>query len=301
MVYTRQNIQLHNCDNMQIFEKLENESIDVILTDPPYLYLKKQKLERNFNEEFFLKECKRVLTKDGFIALFGRGTSFYRWNVILAEMGFCFKEEIIWDKSLSASPLLALSRIHETISLHTKGKGIINKVKIPYIEMKHNNINSIANDIKRIRIALKNTKSFEKLEKYLIDGVRSYDRLRKSNYNVTIGSDIKVIDRAVSVLHMIEEGLVEKSIINIMRDHYNTIHPTQKPVRLLERILELIIPKDKEREQITIFDPFGGSFSTMEAVYNMDMTGISCEIDKEYFENGKNRIKKLYPKQLKIF
>ena len=69
----------------------------------------------------------------------------------------------------------------------------------------------------------------------------------------------------------------------------------------LERLLALVIPKDKPKEEITIFDPFGGSFSTMEAVYNMGMKGISCEIDKEYFDLGKERIEKLPPHQTALF
>lgn len=62
--------------------KLESESVDIICIDPPYLYLKKQKLEREFNEHTFFEECKRALKKGGFIILFGRGVSFYRWKAI---------------------------------------------------------------------------------------------------------------------------------------------------------------------------------------------------------------------------
>ena len=116
-------IQLFNCDNSELMEKMEDESVDVILTDPPYLYLKNQKLERPFDEQLFFSEWKRVLAKNGFIVMFGRGTSFYRWNTILADFGFTFKEEIIWNKSYNTSPLMALSRIHETVSIFTKEKG----------------------------------------------------------------------------------------------------------------------------------------------------------------------------------
>ena len=42
-------------------------------------------------------------------------------------------------------------------------------------------------------------------------------------------------------------------------------------------------------------------FSTMEAVYNMGMKGISCEIDEEYFEDGKKRIESLPPRQGTLF
>ncbi|KAA6304751.1 DNA adenine methyltransferase YhdJ, partial [termite gut metagenome] len=68
----------------------------------------------------FFGEVERVLKKEGFIVLFGRGTSFYRWNTILADLGFNFKEEFIWDKGYCTSPLMPISRVHETISIHTK-------------------------------------------------------------------------------------------------------------------------------------------------------------------------------------
>ena len=39
-------INLYNADNLEIMAKMPDESIDVICIDPPYLYLKNQKLNR---------------------------------------------------------------------------------------------------------------------------------------------------------------------------------------------------------------------------------------------------------------
>lgn len=344
--YAQPSIQLFNCDNRILMQTLADESVDVILTDPPYLYLKNQKLEREFDEQLFFSECKRVLTKNGFIVLFGRGISFYRWNTILDDLGFTFKEEIIWNKSYNTSPLMALSRIHETVSIFTKGKGVINKVKVPYLEMKSHDLDSVIGDVKRMRSILKNTKSLDAVLSFLetnnvptssdntlstsissiiktqdrcasvMSGIKngvneksiiniydfnSSDRVHNYKNNVVASPKLKNGDRCVQVISNIIDGQNEKSIIRQVRDHYSTIHPTQKPVRLLERLLALVIPKDKPKEEITIFDPFGGSFSTMEAVYNMGMEGISCEIDKEYFDLGKERIEKLPPHQTALF
>ena len=335
-------IQLFNLDNSELMAKMEDESVDVILTDPPYLYLKNQKLERPFDEHKFFEECKRVLTKNGFIVMFGRGTSFYRWNTILDDLGFNFKEEIIWNKSYSTSPLMALSRIHETVSIFTKGKGKINKVKVPYMEMKSHDLDSVISDVKRMRSILKNTKSLDAVLAFLENNIVPTDK--ENTLSTTISSIVKTQDRCASVLNGITNGMNEKSIIRTdridcetftkfgvnadkrktgdrctnsmqsivfglneksiikqVRDHYSAIHPTQKPVRLLERLLALVIPQDKEPKDIMVADFFGGSFSTMEAVYNMGMQGISCEIDKEYYELGKERIEKLPPRQTSLF
>lgn len=357
-------IQLFNCDNSELMAKMEDESVDVICIDPPYLYLKNQKLEREFDEQLFFSECKRVLTKNGFIVMFGRGTSFYRWNTILDDLGFNFKEEIVWNKSYCSSPLMNLSRIHETVSISTKGNGIINKVKVPYLEMKGHDIDSIITDIKRLRAVFKNTKSLDAVlaflennkiesglneksiirtdrtdcetftkfgvnadkgqkgythdrctnaiqsiafglnEKSIINTTYDYnstDRAHNYKNNVVASPKLKNGDRCVYVVSNIVDGQNEKSIIKQVRDHYTAIHPTQKPVRLLERLLALVIPKDKELKDIVVADFFGGSFSTMEAVYNMGMQGISCEIDKEYFEAGKERIENLPPRQTSMF
>ena len=87
----------------------------------------------------------------------------------------------------------------------------------------------------------------------------------------------------------------ESSIIKVYYERFNRIHPTQKPVRLLERLLALVIPKDKPRNEVVVADFFAGSMSCMEAVHNMGMKGIATEIDQEYFEKGKQRIDKLQP------
>ena len=370
------NLQLYNADNLEVMATLADESIDVICIDPPYLYLKNQKLERPFDEQRFFTECKRLLTKKGFIVMFGRGTSFYRWNTILDGLGFVFKEEVIWNKSYVSSPLMPISRIHETVSILTKKEGGINKVKVPYLEMKKHDIDSIVTDIKRLKTTFKNTKSLNAVLEFLENnkvptdkdkiistsissvvktqgkyasvmagiqngindksiirndveewkegsvthnGITKADRCVSVIQGIQYGLNEKSIirnyedktferkhkitadktkdaDRCVNVIQGIGFGLNEKTIIKQARDHYNTIHPTQKPVRLLERLLALVIPKDKPRNEIVVADFFAGSMSCMEAVYNMGMKGIATEIDQEYFQAGKQRIENLSKK-----
>ena len=330
-------IELYNSDNLEIMAKMPDESIDIICIDPPYLYLKNQKLERAFDEKLFFSECRRLLTKEGFIVMFGRGESFYRWNTILADLKFTFKEEIIWNKAHCTSPLMKISRVHETITIFAKGKGTINKVKIPYLEMKGNDIDSIIGDIKRMRSIFKNQKSLKAVEDFLENNIRlnkigqdaNYlgisSKIKSENRCVTVMNSVKnglneksIIrtdrtdcqtftkfgvnadkrktgDRCANVMQSVEFGLNEKTIIKQVRDHYTAIHPTQKPVRLLERLLKLVIPMKKDK--IVIADWFAGSFSCCEAVINLQaefpekvFEFIGTEIDEEYFNLGENRI-----------
>lgn len=295
------NLQLYNADNLEIMATLPDESIDVVCIDPPYLYLKNQKLERPFDEHKFFDECKRLLTKKGFIVLFGRGTSFYRWNTILDGLGFVFKEEVIWHKGFSTAPTLPIQRFHETIAIYTKEKGSINAdVKVPYLEVKQHNIDTLVGDINRIKSALNNTKELDFMKEYLRTGHINVSKKRNDKTSgCTISKNsIGIFSIPTMCLKAIKEGMRESSIIKVYYERFKRIHPTQKPVRLLERLLALVIPKDKPREEVVVADFFAGSMSCMEAVHNMGMKGIATEIDQEYFEKGKQRIMQLQPKLL---
>lgn len=283
----------YNCDNIDLLRQMPDGVLDFICIDPPYLYLKGQKLERVFDEQLFFSECKRVLKKDGFIVLFGRGVSFYRWNTILDDLGLNFKEEIIWDKSFTSSPLMNISRVHETISIFSKGKGVINRVKVPYVEMKEHDINAMTTDINRIKASLNNTDSLNAILNFIATGNCGASGFKK--VSTSISSEVKSSDRAAITLKSIVNGLNEKTIIRNGRDHYNTIHPTQKPVRLLERLIALVKPKQR---QVIAADFFAGSFSFAEACINMGINWICCEIDKEYYDLGTERIEQIKSKQL---
>lgn len=76
------------------------------------------------------------------------------------------------------------------------------------------------------------------------------------------------------------------SLISIPKPHPSkTIHPTQKPVELLE---ELIKTYTNERE--IVLDFTAGSMSTAIACLNTNRKCICVEKDKEIFEKGKERV-----------
>lgn len=327
---------VYNEDCETGLKRIPDESVDCVLTDPPYLYLKNQKLDQPFDEDLVFSEFKRILKPKGFVVMFGRGTSFYRWNTKLANLGFQFKEEIVWDKSYCTSPLMAISRVHETISIFTKGKGVINRCKVPYLEMKGHNIDAIMADIKRMSAILHNPKSLKSVLQFLQTNSRDTSdewgannlsissKITKENRCVSVmrsvqtgmgeksiirtdymdtirpregivRRDAKTGDRACNVMQSIEYGQNEKTIIKQPRDHYSTIHPTQKPVRLLERLLNLVTqPGD------LVVDPFAGSCSTAKACVNTGRHYICFEKDPEYYESGINSLK-IYSSQRALF
>ena len=63
-------------------------------------------------------------------------------------------------------------------------------------------------------------------------------------------------------------------------------HPTQKPLKLLERI---IIASTKEND--LIFDPFAGSSTTGVAAINLNRRFVGCELESKYIEISILRLK----------
>ena len=278
----------YNEDCIIGLERLDAESVDVVLTDPPYLYLKNHRLDRYFDEDRLFRSIERILKDSGFVVIFGRGESFYRWNTILSNLGFVFKEEIIWDKRYPSSPLLAISRMHETVAIFAKKTGKINHVKVPYLQSKQLNIQSIVSDIKRLKSAFSSVKNFDAVSNFLNTGFKNNEVRDINPSTVTISSkQLGKANRCVSVLDAIENGTNERSIISQVPEKYTNIHPTQKPVSLIKRLLALVaMPGD------TVVDPFAGSFVTGKACYEMDLNYILFEIDKKYYSDGMESLKK---------
>ena len=69
------------------------------------------------------------------------------------------------------------------------------------------------------------------------------------------------------------------------RSETRGLHPTQKPVALMEYLI-----KTYTIEGETVLDFTAGSFTTGVACVNLNRKFIGIEMDDEYFEIGKNRL-----------
>jgi site-specific DNA-methyltransferase (adenine-specific) len=65
----------------------------------------------------------------------------------------------------------------------------------------------------------------------------------------------------------------------------NMVHPTEKPVEMLERLI-----KDSSDVDDRIFDPFMGSGTTGIAAKNLNRSFVGIELDEEYFRIAEERI-----------
>ncbi len=72
-------------------------------------------------------------------------------------------------------------------------------------------------------------------------------------------------------------------------------HPTQKPTAIISQLINYYT-----KETDIIFDPFMGSFTTAVSCHKLKRNFIGCELDKEYFKKGTERLNK-ERSQLSIF
>lgn len=279
-------IELRQGDCLELIKGVASESVDCILTDPPYLYLK-HKLDRPFDEDSLFAEFWRVLKPKGFVVIFGRGVSLARWVCKLDTLGFQFKEEVVWNKMTSTSPTLPLKRTHELVYILSKGKGVINKVRIPFEEaciglneeMIYQRLSSCLNAVRRSR-------TLEEVRTYIEEGVVVYgSELRTNKSQISLKQNNMPRNREVFAIRHIYEGLREGSVIYCKRNHFTAVHPTQKPVRLLERLLALTT-----QEGAMVLDPFAGSGSTLVACRNTGRSALGFEIDAEYYQQAQQYI-----------
>ena len=79
-------------------------------------------------------------------------------------------------------------------------------------------------------------------------------------------------------------NLGSKTILSVPNVR-NKMHPTEKPVELMQILIE-----NSSNENDTVLDPFMGSGSTGIACLNTNRNFIGIELDKTYFDIAKERI-----------
>ena len=299
MKIENKNYSLIKGDCLQLLKQLKDESIDAIVTDPPYQYLNtKEKIcefDKPYNEKAYIAEVKRCLKPTGFICMFGRGVAFYHQGKLLDEAGFKFKEEIVWNKRKNSSPVLPLGRRHENCFIFAKTKkGTIRRCKIPFVEYVDNlpledAISRIKKTISKINTDIKKPEIFKAIMLYLEKGIKEYTIRQKQNFCITHKNFNKNY-YSISNLQKLKEGAVETDIMNIP-DMIEEVslktlhHPTEKPVRLMERLIALVT-----NEGDVVLDSFMGSGTTGVACLNTKRRFIGMELDDTYFETACQRL-----------
>lgn len=258
---------LANEDSLHLLKILPCESIDLIITDPPYnvgLDYGPYSKDRKQKDEYFaecklwLKECARLLKNTGSFYLI----SYPEINARLLpfiedELKLKFRRWITWHYPTNIGHSKKnFTRSQRSILFFTKS----NK----YTFNRENIIQHYKNpEVKKIKERLKNGSL----------GRNSYDLLR-------------LLDIAE-----LNEGMIDVLDINLLKnvskDRFNKKHPCQLPLSLLR-----IFVRVSSNENDVLLDPFAGTFTLSAVAKELNRNSIGIEINPNYIKLGLERLKK---------
>jgi DNA modification methylase len=96
------------------------------------------------------------------------------------------------------------------------------------------------------------------------------------------------MSKAVRIFRWQWNGFIRKGEMDKVKSPIFRVHPTQKPVALMEWCLGFL-PNAK-----TILDPFMGSGTTLVACAKLGRAGIGIELDPAYFDIACRRVEAAY-------
>ncbi len=305
-----ENFKIYNGDCFVEQSKIENSSIDLILTDLPYGIMKgidrynnvykkgKYDWDKALDTDEIFKIAACILKKNAKMLLFSQQPFTTR---LLAKQHDGIKHiyQMYWEKEHFGNPLQAkiapCSYIEEICvfkKLHDRYDGnplrIYAKSCKDYINKTTKEINNILGHAKSqhflchdgLQFALCTIKTYEalinsfKLDK--MQGFKSYEELVEMQKEANI--------KTKSIFNLWDGKGHKPNLLKYAKDK-DKYHPTQKPVKLLEDLI-----KTFSNEGDTVCDLTMGSGSTGVAAMNTGRKFIGIEKDDHYFEVAKKRI-----------
>ena len=246
-------IDLRQGDCLEIMKDIPDKSIDMILADLPY-GTTACKWDTIIPFEPLWEQYNRIIKDNGAIVLFGSQP--FTSTLISSNLEL-YKYSWVWEKSKGANFTHAKNmpiKFHEDICVFSKAP-IGHKVQLGERRMKYNPQGLIKVD-----------KVWKRPKKY--------------------DSEHKLSRESHKLERVIEFTNYPTSILKFGNsDNREKIHPTQKPVALLEYLI-----KTYTNEGETVLDNCMGSGSTGVACINTNRNFIGIELDENYFEIAKKRI-----------
>ena len=130
-------MHLYNGDCLEELQQLEDNSVDSVVTDPPYgLSFMGKKWDYDVPPKEVWLECLRVLKPGGFLLSFGGSRTYHRMAVEIEDAGFEIRDQIMWvygsgfpkSRNLGDGWGSALKPAHEPIVMARKPfKGSLTK------------------------------------------------------------------------------------------------------------------------------------------------------------------------------
>jgi site-specific DNA-methyltransferase (adenine-specific) len=257
--YYNDNITLLYGDCLARMKEIPNDSIDLILCDLPY-GTTKCKWDTIIDINKLWENYKRIIKKpSGVILLFGQQPF---TSLLISSNYEMFKYNIIWKKNKTTQFLLANYRpmkCTEDICVFSKGGAAA-------ASKKKGNMTYNPQGLIPVNIKKKNSK--ERIGKML-------------NQSHHLGPNNKLISNSEYSQKFTN---YPKEIIEFDIE-YDTIHETQKPVKLIEHLI-----KTYSNEGDTVLDNTMGSGTTGIGCINTNRKFIGIELKDLYFKLSKHRI-----------
>ena len=252
-------IDLRKGDCLELMKDIPDKSIDMILCDLPY-GTTACKWDNVISFELLWEQYNRIIKDSGVIILFGSQP--FTSQLILSNIKM-FREELIWLKNKAGSGLQAKQKhikVHEEILIFSKnGKYTYNPQKW-LVDKKE---------------FLTQRKTFNEIEV----GNNIYSKMmKKQKADDGTRNPISIVSCRVPFTPAKGKKYENKDVD--LR-----LHPTQKPVELLEYLI-----KTYTNENETVLDNCMGSGSTGVACINTNRNFIGIELDEKYFEIACERI-----------
>ena len=240
-------MELYNEDCLEGMKRIPDGSIDAIITDPPF-WTTACKWDSIIPFEPMWEQLKRIIKPNGAIVLFGSEPFSSALRMSNIKM---YKYDIIWKKEKISNFLLSkkqIGKIHENISIFYAKQPIYNP-QMEFVWIKDN----------------------------------------RKTFNECINSKDNFIWWSVKTKAKKDDGWrLPNSVVFFKRDRMNkwSLHPTQKPVALIEYLI-----KTYTNEWETVLDFTMWSWTTWVACKNTNRNFIWFEMDKWYYDIAVNRIK----------
>lgn len=286
---------IYNEDCISGMKKIEDESIDLIIADPPYFKVINEKWDYIWKTEEdyikwskkWFKEVFRVLRKGGTFYLFGYFRMLSLLVPHLQKIGFELRQEIIVDKGMQAVSGRA-TKNYKMFPNTTESILFLVKDNKPFVK-------SILKNRQK-ELGLKAYEINEKLgvksngggmwSIYTGDNIckqfPTEESWKKLMEILDLNIDYKKIAITFNPLMKITSVWTD---INFYKE--KRIHPTQKPLKLIERLIYT-----SSNEGDIVLDPFMGSGATAIASLKMKRNYIGFELDNDYLKKSIQRIKK---------
>ena len=299
--YEKENIKLINTDCLDYMSKMSSESVDLILTDPPYGTLN-HKIETNVDMKKFIEYSYKVLKKDSFFLLFGMQPSLSEWIKLAIETGFKYKQELIWYKRSATSPFSEIGKVHENCILFTRGHRVFNRVRGSWTDVKEplSEFYEVKTLKRLLKILSESYKDIDKLKEYINyieDEKGMYQKsikYSKTNEYATVHNELKSLNPGLQkIKSQVYDNYRYNSVVSFRSENMTSFgkngsnfkHPTVKPVKLFNLLIRLCSNKDE-----IVFDPFLGSGTSVVSCIETNRKCFGIELDNGYFEMCKDRI-----------